>query len=470
MRAVDVHGFGGGATLGFVQAGFELAGKMSAAVGFGVNNTLSNRHLLGDNWDSITSQDTNKWPKMQCEVVFGNPPCSGFSTLSTASFRGIDSPINDMMWEVLEYAVRARPQILIFESVQQTFRQGIPLMRNLFTFLREETGMPYHLYHVLHNNASVGGVANRKRYFFVASVVPFGVESCGVDPQGNFYEIEKVPTFSCALKDLEPLGLTMERQPYVGVDHITNSDNRVIKSIVRHSSDWARREIHDGTGWVDGHDIKRSPSLSRALEVIAGSGIEWLPGENQAAVLKKYYEKFGKFPPSWYYASSTKDANGEKIKVSKAEKILREANEDGTYNMGFNQVTRWHWDRPANVVTGGGVHLVFHPTLNRTLTQREVARVQGFPDAWKIWPLRNSPDLGPSWGKGVPVQAGRWVAKFAYESIEGRPGSLQGVPMTEHDKVLGKKFGDMPNETVIDITNDWKTKPLDIVESTIVGN
>ena len=50
-RAVDVHGFGGGFTLGTVQAGFQLAGKYSREAGFGVYNTLANRSLLGTGWD-----------------------------------------------------------------------------------------------------------------------------------------------------------------------------------------------------------------------------------------------------------------------------------------------------------------------------------------------------------------------------------------------------------------------------------
>ena len=81
----------------------------------------------------------------------------------------------------------------------------------------------------------------------------------------------------------------------------------------------------------------------------------------------------------------------------------------------------------ARVITGGAVHLVVHPTLPRTLTHREAARIQGFPDAWKIWPVRNAADLGPGWGKGVPVHAGRWIAHWARESLLGRPGSSSGV-------------------------------------------
>jgi hypothetical protein len=103
---------------------------------------------------------------------------------------------------------------------------------------------------------------------------------------------------------------------------------------------------------------------------------------------------------------------------------------------------------------------------------REVARIQGFPDGWNIWPVRRAPDLGPGWGKGVPVQAGRWVAHFAARAIAGRPGSNVGVPLNawceEHTHLyLRNTQGEIietlesqEDETVIDITNDWRAKPL----------
>jgi len=75
-RAVDVLGFAGGFTLGTVQAGFELVGKRELPGGFGVDNCLANRHLLGHNWD-VQVGTPESWEVMpEAELVFGNPPCS----------------------------------------------------------------------------------------------------------------------------------------------------------------------------------------------------------------------------------------------------------------------------------------------------------------------------------------------------------------------------------------------------------
>lgn len=464
MRAVDVHGFGGGFTLGTVRAGFELVGKKSREIGFGVLNCLANRPLIGYGWES-QAEEPWKWePIDDVDLVFGNPPCSGFSTLSPKAFRGVDSSINECMWELVRYAAKVKPKIVVFESVQQAFTQGISLMRALHAELCETTGLPYVLYHVLHNNASVGGCSIRKRYFWVASLVPFGVESCTTrwDEDGlHFEELEYVPPFNDVLTDLVPLGLTMHPQPYRGT--ITHHSDRcddlwsdvrdrdcTCRVTVMHSSRWVREQIHDGQGMVDGHDIARSPTFDRIKELL-DEGMDWAEGERISDVLRRYWKMYGKLPRGWYYDSKRPkldadgdfivDADGKRVMEScvKADRLV-----ETDFAMGHNQTIRWRGGRMAKVITGGAVHLILHPTLPRTLTQREAARIQGFPDAWRIWPVRNAADLGPAWGKGVPVQTGQWVAAWARQSLLDSPGSNGGTP-----------YGN-GSERLIDVTGDYR--------------
>lgn len=462
MRAIDVHGFSGAFALGAVQAGFELVGKFSRGVGFGVYNTLANRHLLGENWESVAGRPED-WEVIDADYIFGNPPCSGFSTLSNKAFRGVDSSINDYMWELVKYAAKVAPPIVAYESVQQTFTQGLSLLRELRQYLNEHSGQKYHLYHVLHNNASLGGISMRKRYFWVCARVPFGVEWCRVLPNGEATDVTSLPVLRDMLRDLSPLGTTLELQPYRSTscpctepffdDEEALTDDLSIRQCeceyieVNNSSKWCKEEIHDGTGMVDGHDYVRSPTWTRAQDVIL-TGIEWNEGELLSDVLRRYYHKHKDLPNSWKY--NTTKTDGNKITVLTKQERLVETD----FAMGHNQLCRWRSDRMARVVTGGGVHLILHPWHNRTLTQREVARIQGFPDAWKIWPVRSAPDLGPGWGKGVPVQAGRWISYWAAQSIAGSPGSLT----TTNDKRWAK-LELQEDESVIDLTYAYKNAP-----------
>lgn len=68
---------------------------------------------------------------------------------------------------------------------------------------------------------------------------------------------------------------------------------------------------------------------------------------------------------------------------------------------------RMYWDKPAPTITGGfdtmGRGRFVHPALRRTLTPREAARIQGFPDYFEFGPVgsrRNS--LTEMIGNAVP--------------------------------------------------------------------
>ena len=105
--AIDCQCFAGGFTLGLVQAGFKLIGKREMKGGFGVANCEANRHLLGVDWDAeAVSPEAWSVPQGGADLVAGNPPCSGFSVLSSKEFRGADSKINACMWAFAEYAAR----------------------------------------------------------------------------------------------------------------------------------------------------------------------------------------------------------------------------------------------------------------------------------------------------------------------------------------------------------------------------
>jgi DNA (cytosine-5)-methyltransferase 1 len=113
------------------------------------------------------------------------------------------------------------------------------------------------------------------------------------------------------------------------------------------------------------------------------------------------------------------------------------------FSMGPTQLNRWRANRHAYVITGGALTEYVHPHLDRTFTHREAARIQGFPDDWRISPQMWDARLSAVWGKGVPVHSGRWIAQWAKNSLEGNPGSMVGDLLPNGDRV-------------IDVTHDWK--------------
>lgn len=324
--------------------------------------------------------------------------------MSSKEFRGADSKINNCMWGFADYVVRARPQIAVFESVQQAFTKpdGLGLMRRLRTHVEERTGDRWELFHIRHNAYSIGGAAQRRRYFWLISRVPFGIE-----PPVPTY----LPVLNDIIGDLASLPLTWQAQPYRAPMHPWTED------------------LRNPLGTVDGHMNLNNPLIRRLYDLMRE--VEWKPGEAMATVIKRYYETYGKLPQSW---------------AAYQEKIVTKQ-----FLLGFTTPTRWNGQNHARVITGGSLQMVIHPWLNRMITHREAARILGFPDNWNILPLRGTAGLHLTWGKGISVQCGRWIGSWIHAALDGAPGTYRG-----------KSLGD--REWDIDVTHSWKQRkdPLNI--------
>jgi len=381
---VDCLGFAGGFTLGVVQAGLELVGKRELPGGFGLANCEANRTLLGDRWHAEVGPGET-WSRVDADVVIGNPPCSGFSVMTDKRWRGIDAKVNACMHAFANYVAKVRPQIAVMESVRVAYTTGRPLMQELRANVEAKTGLRYDQWHVFQNAIDLGGAAVRPRYFMVMLQVPFGVE----------YPRVRTPTVRDVIGDLEGLEPTWEAQPY------------------RRPPSWWAAQARSDTGVVDGHIGIRSPYVTRSLALLHANG-GWPQGWPIAKLLKHYYD--------------THDGTVPEIWESYLPKLL-----DKEWFMGFTTMVRWHEDRPARVITGGGLGSVLHPWLPRTITHRETARIMGFPDDWRILPLRGASGLQQTWGKGITTQTGRWIADWARRALDGMPGDVTGDKVGERE-------------------------------------
>jgi len=401
LRAVDVECFAGGFTRGVVEAGFEVVAKRELPGGFGAPSVLANLDLINPNLH-YEDGPAERWTVPDdIDFVFGNPPCSAFSALTGMSKtfdRGADSKINACMWALAEFGARTDARVIAFESVQPAFSKGLHLMRALRARVEEHSGKQWTLFHVLQNANALGGPAWRPRYFFLLSRIPFGVTVPTEADRGP-------QTLREAIGDLETLRDTWHAQPY---------DRAPL-------SDWAATR-RSASGCVDGHFSYSSTvgRLTRVLELAEDVG--WMPGEQVGQPIKRYFDRNGKMPV-W------------------AEK-WQEKMERHNWIAGPSSEIRWDYDRLTRVVDGATGIKVIHPNQPRFMTMRECARIQGFPDDWKIAPLEA---LGRKpvfyWGKGIPVDAGRWLGEQVMDALEGNPREYSGVPLGEREFAIDVSYG-----------------------------
>lgn len=392
--AIDCQGFAGGFTLGMVQAGFELVAKREHPAGFGAKACLANRHLLGDGWQ-LEMDDQPGWTAVEgVDVVFGNPPCSGWSVASNTKFRGADSPINHCQWDFARYVARCRPRVAAFESVTQAFARedGLAMMRQLRDLVEYETGREWYLTHIKHDAYALGGIATRRRYFWLVSQEPFQL-----DPS----PVRSSPTLWDGIGDLSDLPLSWEPQPY-GTAPV--------------SPYAAEKGLRGLSGLVDGHQVHQGDSLNAQRIAVLFDTDEWAQGETWFDVLKRVYETHGALPPPWT--------------VEQCERFVK-----NEFAGNYFPVRRWIADQPGWVIHGG-MGAALHPTLPRMMTHREVARVMGFPDTWTALPWAAERGGGAFWGKGITVHCGRWLGEQITRHLDqNHETAVPGVQLGEREQV-----------------------------------
>jgi site-specific DNA-cytosine methylase len=264
-------------------------------------------------------------------------------------------------------------------------------MRALAHYLNRESGLNYQITHVLQNNLATGGCTQRKRYFLVLSLEPFGVEL----PQ-----IHRVPTIGEALSDLRDLPLTWDEQRMIS------------------EPSWWSRPLRRADECVDGHQTITNTHTRQLSALVAGKqAVGWHPGEKENDVVKRYHETHGEMPSF--------------ISKRKAHKLLTNDFNAG----GFSNTRYWDWNRHGHVLTGAGPTQVWHPD-GRFITHREAARIMGFPDTWLVGEAASQRDLGAYWGKGTSVAPAKWLMTWVRHSLEGDPGSIIGTTLPTGDRLI----------------------------------
>lgn len=157
MRAVGIHVFAGGFSYG-VNKVFDVQCQLEKH-GFALETaeqTFGIRTINGD------------WPEIEAEFAYGNPRCTGFSSLTGGYDDSVHGPWAKQCQDVhdlCEYSV-GKYDVIIWESVQQAYTTGRPLL----DYLRDEVFAPQHyrIAHLFINASSFGNTQSRRRYFFVA--------------------------------------------------------------------------------------------------------------------------------------------------------------------------------------------------------------------------------------------------------------------------------------------------------------
>lgn len=258
-KAIDIFCGAGGMSIGAEWAGLELALAIEkdryAAETYRANHP--GIQVLEDDIRHINPKD---YIKGSVFILFGGPPCQGFSTSNTKT-RTLSNENNSLFEEFIRFVSVLNPQWFVFENVEgfQKFNKGsvVELLKNEFS----KAG--YKIAYEILEASNYGVPQHRNRFFMVGNRI--GVDFKFPKP------LKKKVTVKEAIGDLPYLknGDNKESLPYK-----TDSLNAYLKTI-RNGSKFALQNV-----------------VSRNNDYVIERYDHIGPGQNWEAIPKRLMENY----------------------------------------------------------------------------------------------------------------------------------------------------------------------------------
>jgi len=383
-KFIDLFCGAGGFSHGLEMAGFECIG------GIELKETIAKTHQLNHKHSKTISGDIRNIPPEEyakiigtnhVEVIIGGPPCPTFSTIGDAKIRSVtgkptsEDPRNQLFLEYLKYVDYFRPEIFVIENVPnfitkykgKIFNTAVEIIENIG---KDDEGNGEGIYEVEKPvqvvNAVYYGVPQTRRRMMLVAHKKTGVKFNYPEPT-HYYDqedeeakkLKPCTTVRDAIGDLPTItdNWRITEMPYSKMDNLTDfqklmrktGNGKTLKNnICRMSNDRAKRvfpHMAQGSKYMD---------LPKEIRQI-------LPFRED--IFKDRLKRLVMDEPSWT--------------------VIAHIGMDG--------------------------YMYIHPTENRTLSVREAARIQSFPDDFEF--VGNQQDTYVQVGNAVPPLLGKAIGE-----------------------------------------------------------
>ena len=355
MKVIDLFSGCGGFSTGFSQAGFEI----TRAVEFDkqiADSFIFNHQDVEMIIDDIRNIDrSGTFENGECDVIIGGPPCQGFS-MAGARIRNdfIDDPRNYLFKHYYNVVCTVKPKIFVMENVKGllTMENGRIFNEIVSSFENMNGGSndSYHVYHKIIKASNYGIPQSRER------VVVIGVLGRNIDLD---YEMDRA-------KERIRREHSSFFSPCTVWDAISNlgptSDSGIVKNNAP-ETDYQKYLASDSDILCNHTKTSHSPEAIERMEKIGC-------GENFTVLEEKINSVH----------------SGSYGRLQKG---------------GLARTITTRFDTPS-----GGMFI--HPTENRTISPREAARIQSFPDSYVFKGTKTS--ICKQIGNAVPPKIALFLA------------------------------------------------------------
>lgn len=363
MRVIDLFAGCGGLSLGFMQAGYEV----NQAVEF--DSAIANTYQLNHPEvemivDDIKNIDTSGiFEGANADIIIGGPPCQGFSMAGARIRHGfIDDPRNYLFKHYFNVVKAVRPKAFVMENVKgMKTMQGGQIFKEilrLFSNPEETNGSPYNLFYKVIKASDFGVPQKRERLIIIGTLAPNVPFDTLWDDTRKEIELE-IPDF------FEP---TTVRDAIDNLPGVT----------------------------VDGVIVNPKPQTS--YQKYLSCDAVTITNHTQSKHSKTAVERMHQIGNGQNYTELDEEINSV---------------HSGSYG-------RLTWDGPAATITtrfdtpAGGRFI--HPREDRTLSPREAARIQSFPDSFVFTGTRR--EISRQIGNAVPPKVSYFLAMFIRKVID----------------------------------------------------
>ncbi|MFC1399909.1 MULTISPECIES: DNA cytosine methyltransferase [Streptacidiphilus] len=409
--AIDLFSGAGGASLGLVQAGFDLrlAVDLDPVYGETHGSNLPGEFIAADlrSMDAEKVFQTAGLKPGELDVLFAGPPCQGFSMLGS---RVVWDQRNNLFREVLRLSEELAPRAIVIENVPGLVSlAGGAYLRAILEGLNAR-GYSAACAELL--AASYGAPQMRWRLIIIAW-----------------------------RRDLEI-------QAGYGFPSPTHGQNRIGELLPN-----VTIRPHELDGFVTTRQ-----ALGDLPAVMAGEQVELYSGKPQSAYQKSMREGLSDELYN-HYAAKLTQANLERLALLRPgqdwrdlpHEMLPPGMQRALRKDHTRRYRRMTWEGiPRSVVTrfrDPKTGEYTHPEQNRTISIREAARLQGFPDRFRFEGTRSS--QYEQVGNAVPVPLAHAIATEVRNCLEGNPGSRLDHPFRRRPVPLIGSHGELVEQGVL---------------------
>lgn len=164
MRAVGAYVYAGGFSIGVTKV-INVVAHLEDSKPYGRDVIDLNRD---EYWHDMPVWPY-PWPKIEGDLLYGNPPCAPFSNNNVKSFIAgsyANDPRISCWYNLVEYGIKYKFNFIAVETVPQVYSKGPEFLEEMMARVNDAG---YHVVLFLHNAALMGSVQNRPRLLFLAS-------------------------------------------------------------------------------------------------------------------------------------------------------------------------------------------------------------------------------------------------------------------------------------------------------------